>query len=88
MAASLAPGAANPHARLCFLLPETTFADYQQDRCLAEAAGKPSVLIAGDSHSAMLVHAFAEIYPERDIMQASASDCPPLVVPVRRSPSL
>ena len=82
MAAYLAPGTANPNARLCFLVPDTSFADYQQARCLAEEAGKPSVLVAGDSHSAMLVHAFAEIYPERDIMQASASDCPPLIGPV------
>ena len=82
MAKYLAVSDAKPAGRLCFLLPENSFADYQADQCLAAQPGKPSILIAGDSHSAMLTPAFAAVYPDRSILQASASDCPPLVAPV------
>ena len=76
------PPESRPSEKTCFVLPSNTFADFDTDRCLTPTSGEPSILVAGDSHSAMLIHALAETFPDRSILQASASDCPPMVVRV------
>jgi peptidoglycan/LPS O-acetylase OafA/YrhL len=68
----------------CFLGPENTFADFSRDVCLAPENGRPSILVAGDSHAAMLRPGLAKVFPDRELMQATASDCAPLVKSARR----
>jgi peptidoglycan/LPS O-acetylase OafA/YrhL len=48
---------------------------FQKERCLAMHPGRQSVLVMGDSHAAHFVAAFEALYPEMDILQASASGC-------------
>ena len=61
----VAPGSAN-----VTLLPQ----------CLAQTAGRPSLLILGDSHGAQLYPGFAAVYADHDVLQATVAACRPLVV--------
>jgi peptidoglycan/LPS O-acetylase OafA/YrhL len=72
-----------PHAagETCFLQPDNTFDDFNQRRCLAAVQGKPSILIAGDSHANMLMPGLTKAFAGDTLMQATASNCPALVVP-------
>ena len=71
-------------AGTCFLGPENTFKDFTQEVCLAPENGKPSILFLGDSHAAMLRPGLATVFPDRELMQATASDCAPLVKRMRQ----
>lgn len=66
----------------CFLQPENTFEDFSRSRCLPTDQRKPTILVAGDSHSNMLMPGLVKAFPGDTLMQASASNCPALVVPV------
>jgi peptidoglycan/LPS O-acetylase OafA/YrhL len=68
----------------CFVTPDYTFADFRRDLCLGPDSGKPSILLAGDSHSAMLWAGFSTVFSDRNLMQVSVSDCAPLVQSARR----
>jgi peptidoglycan/LPS O-acetylase OafA/YrhL len=71
----------------CFLTPDKSFADFSTSTCLRSTPGKPSILVAGDSHSDMLMPGLVVVYPDRDLMQASTSNCPALVTYSGRPPS-
>jgi peptidoglycan/LPS O-acetylase OafA/YrhL len=47
--------------------------------CLALDPARPNVVILGDSYAAQYWRAFALRYPERNVMQANASGCRPLL---------
>lgn len=63
----------------CFLSADTSggFAAYRKDLCLGHPAGKPVVLMLGDSLSAHLWHAVQDALPEARVLQADASGCRP-----------
>jgi peptidoglycan/LPS O-acetylase OafA/YrhL len=63
----------------CFITLADTFSSYRQDVCLGEASGRESILLAGDSHAAMLWAGLSTVFPERHWMQATATDCAPLI---------
>jgi len=66
-------------AATCFLGPENTFKDFSKDLCLAPDNGKPSILFVGDSHAGMLRAGLETVFPDHELMQATASDCAPLI---------
>jgi peptidoglycan/LPS O-acetylase OafA/YrhL len=70
-------------AGTCFITLDDTFAAYRKDQCLGQGNGHESILLAGDSHAAMLWAGLSTVFPERDWMQATATDCAPLVVSAR-----
>ena len=47
--------------------------------CLALDPARPNVVVLGDSYAAQYWRAFALRYPERNVMQANASGCRPLL---------
>ncbi len=64
----------------CFLTPrrlDTRHFDHAA--CLPQVAGKPSYLLAGDSHAAHLWFGLAQAMPEVTLQQATASGCRPLL---------
>lgn len=62
----------------CFITSkESSFSAYRKDICLREEKDKPNALIIGDSHSAQFYEPFRRVFPEYNIMQASASGCLP-----------
>jgi hypothetical protein len=62
----------------CFVGDQNTYADYKPQICLAQT-GKPSVLLVGDSHALQLYPGLASVFPQYDILQATAAGCvPPL----------
>jgi len=70
-------------AGTCFLGPENTFQDFSKEVCMAPPDGRPSILFVGDSHAGMLRSGLAAVFPDRELMQATASDCAPLVESTR-----
>jgi hypothetical protein len=66
-------------AGTCFLGPENTFKDFTKDICLAPPDGRPSILFVGDSHAGMLRSGLVTVFPDHELMQATASDCAPLL---------
>jgi hypothetical protein len=47
--------------------------------CLAQAPGKPTYLILGDSHAAHLWWGLHQAYPDANVMQATATGCKPVL---------
>jgi len=66
----------------CFVGDQNTYSDYKPQICLAQTGGasaKPSVLLIGDSHALQLYPGLAAVFPQFDILQATAAGCiPPL----------
>ena len=56
-----------------------------QPQCLVPTSGRPDVLLFGDSHAAHLSYGLATAFPEIDLLQATASNCKPLLTS-RNSP--
>jgi len=48
-------------------------------KCLAESRDKPNYLLFGDSHAAHLWYGFSTIFPQVHWLEATASQCPPLL---------
>jgi hypothetical protein len=65
----------------CFVSSNFSFADFDKRRCLNPVAGKPNVLIMGDSHAAHLWSGFSQVYPNVAFLQATASGCKPVLPP-------
>ena len=63
----------------CFLNWSNRFSDLQVDQCLGQQSGKPTILIAGDSHAAQLWSGLAAAYPERDLLEVAVAGCVPTV---------
>jgi hypothetical protein len=63
----------------CFL--DSGYKDFSRFRpeiCLALASDRRNLLVMGDSHAAHFTPAFAEVRPDINVLQATASGCPPL----------
>jgi hypothetical protein len=69
----------------CFVQEEQTFADFPQARCLPEQPGKRTILLVGDSTAGAAFAGLAKEYPDYDLMEATASNCPPLIEDVART---
>jgi len=67
----------------CFVTPEDSFADFRPGECLGQGTGKRPILLAGDSHAAMLWTGLSTVFSDRDVMQVTGSDCAPLVTSAR-----
>lgn len=63
----------------CFLTTQDTFDQFRPDECLGAGAGKPRVLIIGDSHAAHLYYGLHAALPTMQVLQATASGCKPLL---------
>ncbi len=48
-------------------------------KCLTESHDKPNYLLFGDSHAAHLWYGFSTIFPQVHWLEATASQCPPLL---------
>jgi hypothetical protein len=53
--------------------------EFDREACASLAANKPNVLLLGDSHAAHLWRAYADTYPEINLLQATISGCKPVV---------
>jgi hypothetical protein len=53
-------------------------ADYRPGVCLHGTSAGPTLLVMGDSHSAQYWQAFADKFPNMNVLQASASGCYPV----------
>jgi peptidoglycan/LPS O-acetylase OafA/YrhL len=63
----------------CFLTSKAkSVKEYQPEICLREVPHKPTLLVLGDSHSAQYWQAFADAFPDMNVLQASASGCYPV----------
>jgi peptidoglycan/LPS O-acetylase OafA/YrhL len=59
----------------CFTNHAGTFADYDPQTCAQVRPGVKNVLVIGDSHAAQYWRAIATVFPEANVMQATASGC-------------
>ncbi len=63
----------------CFLNPDQTYEDFA-DCGLSDRTGKPRTLLWGDSYVAHLYAGYSAVFaPRMDIVQRTASACPPFV---------
>ena len=52
---------------------------FSPDHCVSLDPSRPNMVVLGDSYAAQIWRAFALRYPERNVMQASAAGCRPLL---------
>jgi peptidoglycan/LPS O-acetylase OafA/YrhL len=74
----------------CFVGDQNTYSDYKPQICLAQSSGKPakpSILLIGDSHALQLYPGLAAVFPQFDILQATAAGCVPPLKTDSKSPS-
>jgi peptidoglycan/LPS O-acetylase OafA/YrhL len=63
----------------CFLFGHLDkAADLQRGKCLTPVAGKPNILIVGDSHAAHLWSGISSALPQANVMQATSTGCKPV----------
>jgi hypothetical protein len=62
----------------CFLTSNLTLASFDRFACLHQSAGRPNVLLFGDSHAAHLDYGLVRAFPNTNFLQATASLCPPI----------
>jgi peptidoglycan/LPS O-acetylase OafA/YrhL len=63
----------------CFLFSHVnTSNDLDRGKCLTPVAGKPNVLVVGDSHAAHLWSGIASALPDANVMQATSTGCKPV----------
>jgi peptidoglycan/LPS O-acetylase OafA/YrhL len=53
--------------------------EFDKQTCATLVVNKPNVLLLGDSHAAHLWRAYADTYPEINLLQATISGCKPVV---------
>ena len=64
----------------CFLdLHANALADFDAGACLVRQAGKPAMLLIGDSHAAHLWRGLADELPGTSVLQITASGCKPVL---------
>ncbi|MEH6727900.1 MAG: SGNH hydrolase domain-containing protein, partial [Hyphomicrobiales bacterium] len=56
-----------------------SFSVYDKDECLRIDSSRKNVLLIGDSHAAHWYFALKKVFPEANILQATASGCRPLL---------
>ena len=62
---------------VCFLTPNSTFANFDKKICLGEDPARRNILLIGDSHGAQLYPGLLQVFPEWNILQATTSSCLP-----------
>jgi hypothetical protein len=63
----------------CFLFGHVDqVSDLRRGKCLTPAAGKPNILIVGDSHAAHLWSGIDHALPQANVMQATSTGCKPV----------
>ncbi len=78
----------------CFLLvdpnsPTTnTFSSFDKSVCMHQDPTKKQYLLFGDSHAADKYAGLASVFPDRNILQANVSSCPPLLPELQQSGSV
>lgn len=66
----------------CFITSKYGDVRYFDRRaCLTPSTGKPNLLVIGDSHGAHLWAGLHAVFPDWNVMQATASGCKPLLPP-------
>lgn len=63
----------------CFMTSRVAEAGLDRGLCLALVAGKPNVLLLGDSHAAHLWTGLRDAWPGVNFLQATASGCKPFL---------
>lgn len=58
---------------------EVHFMAYDKDTCASFDPDRPNILLIGDSHAAQYWRAIQDVFPDANIIQATASGCRPLV---------
>jgi len=61
-----------------------SFQTYKKAKCLSISPSKKNYMIVGDSHAAHFWYAMNQVFPEHNILQATASGCRPLLKPAGR----
>lgn len=61
----------------CFLREDGEV--YNAEKCATLATDRPNILLIGDSHAAQNWLTFSEMFPDANVMQATASACRPLL---------
>lgn len=64
---------------ICFRTGEDKAKAMNAALCMTPVAGRPNMALVGDSHAAQYWRALSLRYPERNVLQANASGCRPLV---------
>jgi peptidoglycan/LPS O-acetylase OafA/YrhL len=67
---------------VCFIGPDSTFADYHQSLCLKNDPSRKHYLLLGDSHAAHLYPGLSTVFPEINFSQSNHSGCLPLTANV------
>ncbi len=65
--------------RNCFIEPDDGIGGFDQDACMTAMPGRANVLLLGDSHAASLYSGLADALPRANVLQATASNCRPLL---------
>jgi hypothetical protein len=61
----------------CFIVGPHTFSDFDREKCLRRAEGRPNYLLIGDSHAAQLWFGLSERLSDVHILQATTAGCRP-----------
>ena len=76
--------AADFRENVCFIGPDSTFADFNKSLCLATDPGggpvRPPFLLLGDSHAAHLYPGLHTVFPEINFSQANTASCRPFLM--------
>jgi hypothetical protein len=64
----------------CFMAAfDWELTEFDARTCLAEAPGKPTFVVLGDSHAAHLWWGLNAVYPDANVMQATSVGCKPVL---------
>lgn len=64
----------------CFLFGhQDRLSDFDARECLRPLAGKPNILVVGDSHAAHLWYGLNSEFPGANVMQATSTGCKPVL---------
>jgi peptidoglycan/LPS O-acetylase OafA/YrhL len=63
----------------CYLGPENFATAFDRKDCLADDPARPQILVLGDSHAAQFTQGMRKMFPDRNITEATAPGCPPLL---------
>jgi peptidoglycan/LPS O-acetylase OafA/YrhL len=61
----------------CFLIGKDSYNQFDPSVCLHRDPEKKNFLLLGDSHAAQLWYGLSSVFPDANIMQATASGCKP-----------
>ena len=61
----------------CFLIGKDSYNQFDPSVCLHSDPQKKNYLLIGDSHAAQLWYGLSSVFPDANIMQATASGCKP-----------